>query len=83
MYWDENKIAFPRRSPTIYPGEAFKLYKQEQIELEERMEDQDQSDTEEHSAVLDSSEEAELSAEEREWHDPSRKWGVEANLADI
>jgi len=83
MFWDETKIALPRRSPSIYPGEAFKLYKSEEIELAERMEDNEQSDTEEHSAVLEEEEEVELAEEEKKWPAQSVKYGEEHRLADI
>ena len=47
------------------------------------MKDQNQSDTEEHCAVMGSAEEDEMSVEERRWPAPRRKNGKEINLNEI
>lgn len=85
-YWDENIILFPRRSPTIYPGQAYKLTKAEKFALQERKEEiekQEYSDPDNYSDEFNDSDDEELQTQEREWSKSARKHGDGKNLDHI
>lgn len=81
-YWDENIIMFPRRSPTIYPGQAYKLTKAEKFALKSRQDEIEQaeySNSDDHSDSADSDDDT--FQIEQKWPKPSRKFGHIKNLA--
>ena len=87
-FWDENIILFPRRSPTIYPGQAYKLTRAERFALQERKEEIEQNEyskSEEHSDSADSHDEVDGTALkiEQEWSTTARKYGNGKQLDDI
>eukprot|EP01084_Bolivina_argentea_P101133 181376_1 len=83
-YWDENQILFPRRSPTIYPGTAYKLSKKEKFALDQRTGELNEfSDTDDHSDSADSEDYDQEFQTEQKWPKPSRKYGHSKNLDQI
>eukprot|EP01084_Bolivina_argentea_P207684 354309_1 len=84
-YYDENSILFCRRSPTIFPGIAYKLSQAERFALKERrdvIEGAEFSKSEDHSVSYDSEDENEFQ-KERLWPNASRKYGQSKSLEDI
>ena len=82
-FWDENTISFPRRSPTIYPGQAYKLTKAEKKAMEEKKEELERREyslTAEHSDSVDTDDDGKM---ERNWPNPAREYGHSRNLDAI